>query len=396
MKIESIKKIDRVGGWIICAILNVHYRIYRLFVKQSETASPKKILLIKYFGMGSIVLAQPMISAVKNAFPEAKIYFLTFSNNAGILKLSGNTDEVLCTELKPFRKFFLGTVKMLFYLRKEKIDITFDLEFFSRFTSIMTYLSGARKRVEFYSEILWRGDLYSVGVKFNPYFHIKDNFLRLAREGGADTGNIGDARLIITNDLKKRALDILRDNGINENETKVCINVNAGELATERRWPAEYFIELINRLSAHNVKLILIGDSESVPYVKKIISSLHNGRNIVTLAGKTNITDLAAVFNESALLISNDSGPLHLANAVGIPVAAFFGPETPILYGPGNDQNIIFYKGLMCSPCLNVLNAKTVVCTNDNKCMYSISVDEVYDALIKKYPRIFMQNKAAA
>lgn len=390
MTIDSIKKIDRIAGWIICVILNLHYRLSGIFAKKDKGLPPKKVLLIKYFGIGSIILAQPMVSAVRKAFPEAKLYFLTFSNNREIPKLFGSVDEILCAGLKPLRKFFWDSLKTLLYLRRQKIDIAFDLEFFSRFTSIMTYLTGAGKRIEFYSEILWRGDLFTTGVKFNPYFHARENFLRLAKEAGIDTGKAVSVKPIITGEIKKRAVDILKANGAAEKDIKVCINVNAGELAIERRWPAEYFVRLINRLSAHDIKQVLIGDKESIRYVTRIISDLNTTANIVNLAGKTTLAELAGVLSESALLISNDSGPLHLADALGIPVVAFFGPETPVIYGPKNNTNLIFYKELMCSPCLTVLNAKTVICKDDNKCMRSISPDEVFDAIIEKYPRIFM------
>ena len=395
MTIDSIKKIDRAAGWIICVILNLHYRLFGIFAKKDKGLPPKKILLIKYFGIGSIILAQPTVSAARKAFPDAKLYFLTFSNNREIPKLFGNVDEILCAELKPIWKFLWDNLRILFYLKRQKIDIAFDLEFFSRFTSIMTYLTGAGKRIELYSEILWRGDLYTSGVKFNPYFHVRENFLRLAREAGIDTDKAVSPKPIITDAIKKDAVDILKANGAGEKDIKVCINVNAGELAIERRWPAEYFVMLMDRLSAYNIKQVLVGDKESIRYVARIISGLHTTANIVNLAGKTTLAELAGVFSKSNLLISNDSGPLHLADAVGIPVVALFGPETPVIYGPKNNDNLIFYKELICSPCLSVLNAKTVICKDNNKCMRSISPDEVYNAIIKKYPRIFMSEPAA-
>lgn len=394
MKIEHVKKIDRYAGLVLCLLLSLHYRIVKIFTRTQQALTPKNILFLKYFGMGSIILAQSAVLAVKKRFPDAKIYFLTFSANKDILKLFDSADEVLHVSLKPLWRFFPEVLKTVIYLRKQNIDIAFDLEFFSRFTSIMTYLSGARERIEFYSEILWRGDLYTHGVKFNSYFHIKENFLRLVKEAVPDmVAACETARPKITQDMQMRSRVILQNHGVTDGDKKVCVNINAGELAIERRWPAEYFVELINKLSVYDVKFLMIGAEEDVHYVSGALSRLRRRDKIIDISGKTTIPELAGIFYLSSLLITNDSGPLHLADSVGIPVAAFFGPETPAMYGPGNGKNIVFYQGLTCSPCLSVLNAKTVTCTNDVKCMNGLKPDEIYTALVNKYPEIFKVGK---
>ena len=390
MKINTIRKIDRFAGWFICLILRIHYSIFGFF-KKADNAPPKNILLIKYFGMGSVILAQAAVAAIKCNFPGAKIHFLTFSGNKDVLRLFDNVDSVLSVDLRPLSKFFLDNLRMVIFLRRERMDIAYNLEFFSRFTSIMTYLSGAKRRIEFYSEVLWRGDLYTHGVKFNPYFHVRDNFLRLAMEGCVKTDKDISVAPKITGPMIKQSTNILEANNVTGNDRKVCVNVNAGELALERRWPAEYFIALINKLPETGIKYIFISDRDCLSYTNAVISQI-NKKNIVNLAGKTSILELAGIFHESDLLITNDSGPLHLANAIGLPVVSFFGPETPVLYGPEGDNNLVFYSGLICSPCLNVLNAKTVVCTDNNRCMISISPDSAYEAILKKYHDIFGAN----
>ncbi len=389
MNLRRIKNIDRFVGWALCFILHIYDKAARLFTAKRIDTPPRKILLIKFFGIGSIVLAQPMIKAVRQRYPDARLYFLTFSRNTGVLKLFGYTDEVLHTEVKPMGRFFYDTLKILLYLRRQKIDLAFDLEFFSRYTSLITYLSGAGRRIEFYSEVLWRGALFTDGVKFNPYLHIKDNFMRLAEAGGADINSERTVRPALSKSVLDQVERIFEENSIRKEDKKVCVNVNAGELAIERRWSEEQFIALLNKLAGHRIKLIMIGAKDDAPHVGRILARVNENNNIINLAGKTTLEELAGIFHFSDLMITSDSGPLHLADAVGTTTVSFFGPETPVLYGPKNPGSLVFYKALMCSPCLDVLNAKTVTCDNQVRCMHEIDVDEVYSTIINEFPDIF-------
>lgn len=388
MNLKSIKKIDRFAGWVICSLLALHNVLMKPFRRRTD-GPPQNILLIKFFGMGSIVLAQPLLKTVRTAYPEARIHFLTFSSNVGVLELFGTVDEILHTEVRPLHRFMTDTFRILMLLRKKKIDIAFNLEFFSRYTAIVTYLTGARQRVEFFSEVLWRGNLFTTGVKFNPYLHVKDNFLRLAEVAGV-TGKIDpDVRPALSNEVTARVREMLQALGVGPFDKKICINVNAGDLAIERRWPEQRFIELIDRLSAHPAKIVLVGGKNDASYVGQVLSKVRDRRTIVDLSGKTSITELAAVFRLCDLVITSDSGPLHLADAVGAATVSFFGPETPVLYGPRNGRDLVFYRSEKCSPCLDVLNAKTVSCDYRVRCMTEITADAVYTTLLQQHPELF-------
>jgi ADP-heptose:LPS heptosyltransferase len=90
-----------------------------------------------------------------------------------------------------------------------------------------------------------------------------------------------------------------------------------------------------------------------------------------------------ALLSLSTACISNDSGPLHIAAALGIPTVSFFGPESPLLYGPRGNGHTVFYAGIYCSPCLNVYNAKQAMCSGDNTCMQAITPEQVISALLQ-------------
>ena len=93
-------------------------------------------------------------------------------------------------------------------------------------------------------------------------------------------------------------------------------------------------------------------------YVQEFCRQLPEIGQIVNLCGKLSIPQLVGLFSKSDFLITNDSGPLHIAVSVGLPTLSFFGPETPYLYGPQGDQHYVFYSDIFCSPCLNIYNSK--------------------------------------
>ena len=103
--------------------------------------------------------------------------------------------------------------------------------------------------------------------------------------------------------------------------------------------------------------------------------------NLIDLCGVIGLEQLVLLLQRSHLFIGNDSGPLHLAAAAGIPTVSFFGPETPALYGPRGGAHTVLYKGIPCSPCLNVYNSKDNSSCRNNVCMKSIGVDEAWAAV---------------
>lgn len=386
-----MKFIDKYPGVPLCFLLFIYDKIRSLFRPHAaEDGTPvRNILIIKFWGLGSIVLVSPAIKALKSAFPEASISIITLCSNIEISGMIEEIDEVVCLEIrKGFLRFTTDTFAALYKLRKQKIDITVDFEFFTRFSAIITYLSGASRRVGFHAYEVWRGKLHTKEVPFNRYWHVSKNFLNLAVAAGARprAGSDISFRDISTYGLDGLKIDqasldyvdkLLLDSGAKD-EKLVVININAASLALERRWPREKFLELSKKmLLLSGVKLAFVGGKEDVSYVSDVVSDI-NDPKIINLAGQLSIGQLAALFKKSELLVTNDSGPLHLAVAVGVPTVSFFGPETPVLYGPIGENHTVFFKGIDCSPCINVHDSKTVRCRSGKaKCMESIEVDEV-------------------
>ncbi len=246
----------------------------------------------------------------------------------------------------------------------------------------MSFLTGARIKIGFFLREIWRENLLDVHVYYNHYKHLTEIYANMIRPLGL---LCDDFTLYRPPDLpqKKEQLGRLLKNRVNFVDDKiVCINVNASPLCPERKWPKDKFVKLIRRLLDNfDIKIVLIGSPSEAEYVSQVYSEIDSnyGNKLINLAGKIDICMLIELFKSSGLLITNDSGPLHFAVMVGLDTISFFGPETPLLYGPVGAEHTVFFKDLYCSPCLNVYNVKTALCGGDNKCMQAISVDEVFD-----------------
>ena len=163
----------------------------------------------------------------------------------------------------------------------------------------------------------------------------------------------------------------------------ITININAGPTSLERRWDSERFMGVVHKLldEQPNRRFFFIGSKEERSYISSVLNAHASiASRTVNCAGQLSLGELIALLQRSTFLLTNDSGPMHLASAVGTNIIALFGPESPHFYGPvGNAQ--IVYKGIECSPCLNVYNAKLFKCPYNARCMDEISVQDVLAAI---------------
>lgn len=338
--------------------------------------------------MGSILLASGGVKLIKEIFPNAKIISLTMTRNYEVVNSLGCYDEIKTIEVdKGLIRFFLDIFKLWIYLIREKMDMVIDLEFFTRISAIISYLSGAPIRGGFYAWEVWRGSLHTVKVPFNRYWHTKKNFENLIFKCVSLNAQ-PDLELIKPQTSLEEKIWVrktLEKFGIKEDDKLICVNVNSGELALERRWPDKHFVKLINLiLNDYNYRIVLIGTKSEWEYTEKIKGKIKNSM-VYNLSGEFSFTGLVELLKLCKLLITNDSGPLHLAVALGIPTVSFFGPETPTLYGPLGNRHFVFFKNIDCSPCINVHTGKIVKCVKAYpECLESITPEEVFYVIKNK------------
>jgi ADP-heptose:LPS heptosyltransferase len=412
-----MKLIDYYVGIPVCFQLSLLARLKELLRPTQLPTSLRRILVMKFLGMGSIILATPTLRALRARFPEARITFLTFASNRTICEMLDLADEVITLRTDNLWVFARDLLQVLRRLRQQRFDCAINLEFFSKFASAVTYWSGAPRRVGYFTRQAWqhlswegksqynhfdevtnlhlingRSGLLTDEVCYNYYRHITEIFLSLAGAVGASVTDRSLTRPPVRLEDQHFVADLLAASGESGTGPRIVINVNAGELALERRWPAEHFVALASALKErYEALLVFVGAPEDEPYVTSVVEAMRDSRGVLNLAGQLNLRQLAALLERTDLFITNDSGPLHLAAALGTRTVSFFGPETPVLYGPQGAQHLIFFRDLYCSPCLNVFNVKTAMCHGNNQCLKQIPPAMVLQSMVAHYPELFGQ-----
>lgn len=387
MDMQTMKSIDRYAGMPICAALKI-FDLVKGGSKVKPAAgekSPEKIAVIKFWGMGSLILASPMFHALGRTRPDAEIHLITLSQNKGIQDLLGIADKVHYLDLSGGPVGIV--VNILGLLKKVSglgLSAVIDLEYLTRFSAIVSYFSGAPMRVGFHSWDVWRGNLQTEHRAFNPYWHVTDNFINLVRTlGDVDEDSIEPPEITRSGDEEAGAL--FSEAGVSDDERLIAVNPNASTVALARRWPEESFVELIDLIMDADLgRVALLGAPDEAQYIKRVIARTKSPDQVINLAGKSTLAGLVGILARADLLVTNDSGPLHLADALGTRTVSFFGPETPTLFGPSGKGHVVLYRGIDCSPCISIYNAKTVRCMRQEpECLSKISVGEAFSAVTK-------------
>ncbi|MFT7668539.1 MAG: lipopolysaccharide heptosyltransferase II [Planctomycetota bacterium] len=376
---------DRFLGRAVCTLLQPWKWLRRAQAK-AEPTRVRRVLLIKFWGIGSLQLLTPAVATLRRRHEEAEVTLLTLHENRTFVCGLEVFDEVKTLDVSSAG--WLGLVRRIislaWELRSSKFDRVYDFEFFTRFSAVVSFLVGARRSFGFSSNSAWRGGLHTDDVTFNRYWHVARNFRALAGGENGEEVELDDIVPFVLREEDSRSLDEkLRVAGLEHGMQFVVLNPNAGRLSLERRWPRPNFASLAARiLATRGVKVVLIGSGAEREYtagVRNAASGI-DPDCLVDLSGKLSIAELCVLLREAKCVVTNDSGPMHLAAALGAPTLGLFGPETPMMYRPlGRAANAI-WKPPICSPCINVHQGKVASCIHTRpECLVNITVDEVWD-----------------
>jgi len=397
MRVDTMRQIDYWVGVPLCFVVTLFLKFVAL-VFPARSLAPKNVLFIELSEMGSAILVDPAMRKLAKA--SATLHFVIFAGNAASLRLLGTVPEENVFTIRENSLFSLiqDTWRFLVWCRRRNIDTVIDLELFSRFTALLTGLSGAINRVGYYSfhnEGLYRGELLTHRVAYNPHIHIAKGFVGLVNAALAEKDELPFSKTIVTDEeivLEKMtysddSLELIRDrvradypDYSPERLDIVLINPNASDLLPQRRWMPEYFQVLIEMIleSYPNVLVLITGAPSERKEADKLVNKVAMSR-CINFAGRVKFGELPLLYNISKLMITNDSGPGHFSAITHIQSFIIFGPETPKLYGSlGNSTPI--YAGLACSPCVSASNHRKTPC-HDNVCLQVIKPQLVFNTI---------------
>ena len=349
-------------------------------------------MIILLSEMGALVLGYPMFQQLKQKFPNASLHILLFEKNREVVDLLGiiPPDNVVAINDSSMPVFIKTALAALVKLRKLKLDTVIDCELFSRISSIFSFLSGAAIRVGFHAhtqEGLYRGNFMNRPVLYNPYQHISHQFLTLVE--AIESATDPRAKHLITGEKLQIPAMKFESDEIQEAQTrlltkapgisgrKIVLIYPGGGLLPIRAWPLSYYCTLARELIERGYAVCIIGLAEDKPVARTILSRTES-EYCVDLTGYTKtIRELMRIFQLASLLITNDGGPGHFAAMTQVPSIIFYGPETPLLYGPIDDKAQNLFLGISCSPCVTAYNHRNSPCDGDNLCLKQIEPEFV-------------------
>jgi lipopolysaccharide heptosyltransferase II len=349
------------------------------------TFAPRRILMIRTDLMGDLVLSLPAVHALRRAYPDAEIDMMVMPPNIGIIKHDPAISHIVTYDpniwrrpnafltLNSYRKF-LG---LIHDLRSAHYDLCVSLA--GDWASVFAFLSKARRRVGY------RGEAYPFfmtdpvpGRRYRTRQHEVDYIAGLARAaGGMIEGDQREPVLSVGEQAREEVKALLAANGVREDTLLIAAHVGATN-GLAKRWPIPHWARLADQLIEQlGATVVLTGASSDAEMVDAVVARMK--QKPLDLVGKTNVPQLVALLERCDLVISGDSGPLHIAGAVGTPVVAIHGPTDPKLSGPVGKDAKVLRLGLWCSPCYNA--SYWAECRFFNPvCMKDILPDEVLAA----------------
>lgn len=328
---------------------------------------PKKILIIKPSSLGDVVHSLPFLYAVKDAFPKAEMHWVIAKGLEGLLQDHPMVKKLWIINKDQWKnlKNIDGTireVRRLFRgLKDESYDIVIDLQGLLR-SGLLTYATRAPVRIGFREAREGSNLFYTHKIKGGREVHAVDRYLKIASAIGCEVKDVSFPMPLIKESEKLKKLK--------EDFGDYAVIVPGARWKTKRWLPAS-FGRLASMLDMNSV---IVGSPNDIEIAKGI--ELCSGGKALSMAGNTSIKELISIIRNAKYVITNDSGPMHIAAAFGIPVVAIFGPTNPVRTGPYGGNHIIVKSDVECAPCYKK-KCKTM------RCMDEISVEKVYEAINK-------------
>jgi heptosyltransferase-2 len=328
-----------------------------------QDLKPFRILIRSSNWLGDSVMSVPAVRAIKAGRPDARVTIATPENIAPIWKLVPEVDAIIPLS----RSRLLSAVQLL--RREPSFDVAILFPNSLR-AALESWLTAIPRRVGYHGH--WRrwllNQIVPVPRKPGPPEHHSVRFLRIARECGADTSNSDRSPAGV-----RQSADSLQM-AIDRQPTKIGLCPGA-EYGPTKRWLPERFAEAAERIGAQSpVQWMLFGTARDASAGEQIAAAL--GNQSVNRIGQTTLDQLIEELHECRLLLTNDTGTMHLAALLGIRVVAIFGSTEPRLTGPLGNGHIILRHHVECSPCF------LRECPIDFRCMKAVSVEEVANAVL--------------
>lgn len=328
----------------------------------------KNILVMNVNWLGDVLFSTPAIKALRRNFPDAKLSVLINPRCKEILEGNPNIDELIIYDEEGTHKSILGKLKLILCLRNKGFERVYILHR-SLTRGLIAFFSGIPQRIGYYNKK--RAIFITDNIKQPaPDIHRADFYLGLLSSSGIEVRE-EDKKIefFISDKDRVNINNILKSEGIKDNERFIVLNPGANW--EPKRWPVVNFVNLADEIiEKYNLRVIITGAKKDTALADEITSLMKH--KPVILAGKTTLKELAALFEKAILVVSADSGPLHIAGAMNSNAIGIYGPTSIAITGPYRTNKAkVLQKKIECSiPCY-------IVDCPDNRCMKLVTVSDV-------------------
>ncbi|VAX27017.1 Lipopolysaccharide core heptosyltransferase I [hydrothermal vent metagenome] len=349
-------------------------------IDTNMTAPQKKFLFIRVSSLGDVLHALPALATLRANHPTAYIAWLVEAPYRGLLYNNPDLDEIIVIRTRYWRKNWtlktLGEIRdTIALLRKHQFDVALDLQGLIK-TGLIALLSGASLRLGLNRKNC-REPLNTLFSHKRAGFvgkgsHVVDISLNLVRLAGGTAPTPDPHPLTVPQNIQEKVDVFFKDNP--DLKAKPIAAINPGAGFPTKLWELDRFAKLADRIaSEQGLHILLAWGPGEKPMAEQIASAMTEKSWI---APKTSIQESIALFRHIALMISSDSGPLHLCAGMGIPTVSIFGPTDPVRNGAYGPNHQVVYKEQPCSFCWKKTCA---IVTHD--CMQKIAVEDVLQAV---------------
>ena len=331
----------------------------------------KNILLIRLSSLGDVVLTTPAIRAVRVHFPDAYIAMLVAKQSADVLRENPHLNEIITYDRLAKDKDTGEMLRVIRHLRERKFTTVIDLQRKLR-TELLMYFSGATERVG-------KGRLCTVRVQEQGNKHATAHYFDLLHAVGIPAAD-QRLELFLAESERIDAAKRFETAGIRETALKVGLFPGAGWKL--REWMPERFAAIGDRLvTQFNANVSVFGGPKEAELVQTVVDLMD--APAIPFAGNLQIRQLAACIEQCDLFLTNDTGPMHIAAAVGTPTVSLFGPGNHIRFQPLGAMHQTLRHDVPCSPCKQFTDK-----CKDNICMKGIAVDEVWQSISRTLEKL--------
>ncbi len=354
MNIRLMKLFDAVVGRIAIPAIPVPLR--------SKASSPiTSLLIIRPGGIGDAVLLAPVIRSLKKYYPAVHITVLAEQRNAGVFGLICGVDKLLCYD-RPSE---------LLHALQHRYYAVIDSEQWHRMSAVVARFTSAAVKIGF--DTNERRRMFTHLIPYSHDDYEADSFAHLLEplEIKTNDAEMDAPFLLVPDAASRKAASLLAAlNG------QPFVTIFPGASIPERQWGVDRFHCVAEVLSAFGVRVVVVGGRADFRQGEMIAT----GDVGLNLANSTSLAETAAVIQKSSLLLSGDSGVLHIAVGLGVPTVSLFGPGRAKKWAPQDgERHVVIDKRLLCSPCTTF--GTTPPCPIAAQCMRDITVDEVVAAV---------------